>query len=47
MKVYNNLAKMAGIDPARIGQGVLQAYPNGFEVRAHGKTIRVIPLPRK
>jgi len=46
-KVYNNLAKMAGIDPARTKQGILQAYPNGFEVTANGKTIHVIPLPKK
>ncbi|GAA6615865.1 hypothetical protein NUACC26_016630 [Scytonema sp. NUACC26] len=45
-KVYNNLAKIAGIDPARTGQGVHQAYPNGFGVTVSGKTIHVIPLPK-
>ena len=45
--IYNNLALIAGIKPNRTAAGIAVAYPNGFNVTINGKTIRVIPIPKK
>jgi hypothetical protein len=45
--IYRNLARMAGIDPAKVGKSISEAYPNGFDVTIDGRTIHVVPLPRK
>jgi hypothetical protein len=49
--IYNKLAKIAfGFEPHPRhfeGKSLPDAYPNGFDVTISGRTIRVIPIPRK
>ncbi|WP_218079874.1 DUF6861 domain-containing protein [Anthocerotibacter panamensis] len=45
--IFNNLAVIAGINPAKLGKSIPDIYPNGFNVTIQGRTIQVIPLPKK
>ncbi|MBI3299339.1 MAG: HEAT repeat domain-containing protein [Elusimicrobia bacterium] len=45
--VYNTLARLGGIDPAKLGgKTVPSAYPDGFTVTVNGRTIRVLAAGR-
>jgi hypothetical protein len=43
--IYNRLLLMKGIDPAKLGKSVAEAFPAGFDVTVKGRTITVLPLP--
>jgi hypothetical protein len=45
--VYNRLLFMSGTDPAKVGKPVAEAFKSGFEVVINGRTLKVVPLPRK
>lgn len=49
--IYNKLAKIKfGVEPNPRhfgGKTLVDAYPNGFDVTIDGRTIRIIPLPKK
>jgi hypothetical protein len=45
--IYNPLARRGGIEPDKLGKSIDSVYSKGFEVTINGRTIRVIPLPRK
>lgn len=42
--IYNNMARLAGIVPEKLGRSVPQAYPDGFLVELNGRAVRVIPV---
>lgn len=42
--VYNKLAQLAGIDPAKVGRPIADAFPDGFPVTIDGRTIHVLPV---
>lgn len=45
--IYNALLRIAGVDPAKLGKTVPEAFPNGFTVTINGRTIQVMPIPNK
>lgn len=45
--VYTKLLEMAGTNPAKLGKSAPEAFPNGFNVTVNGRTIHVIPLPKR
>jgi hypothetical protein len=45
--VYTPMLRIKGLEPAKLGKSVDQAFPSGFEVTINGRTIKIIPLPRK
>ena len=45
--IYNALAKRAGMDPAKLGAELPKVKPGGFDVTIHGRTITVVPLPKR
>jgi uncharacterized protein YifN (PemK superfamily) len=45
--VYNHLLIIAGKHPAKLGKPTPELFPNGFDVTINGRTIKVIPLPKK
>jgi hypothetical protein len=38
---------MTGVNPAKLGKTVPEAYSGGFTVTIKGWTLKVIPLPRQ
>lgn len=42
--VYKKLAKLGGIDPAKLGRPIADAYPDGFRVTLDGRSIDVIAV---
>jgi Bacterial SH3 domain len=46
-RIYNRLYEISGGDARLLGKPVSEAFPNGFNVTINGRTIRVIPLPKK
>jgi len=42
--VYNKLAEEAGLNPAKLGKPVPEAFPGGFDVTIDGRTLKVIPI---
>ena len=46
-QIYNNLARIAGINPAKLGGSTVpKSFPDGFNVTINGKTIRVIAIAK-
>jgi hypothetical protein len=43
-QIYNKLASEAGIDLAKLGKSVPEAFPGGFEVVIDGKRLKVIAV---
>jgi hypothetical protein len=44
--IYNNLLRIKGELPEKLGKPLPQVYPDGFDVTINGRTIRVLPLPK-
>lgn len=44
-RIYNALAKRAGMDPGKLGARLPEVKPDGFDVTIQGRTITVVPLP--
>ncbi|MBD2014513.1 DUF4157 domain-containing protein [Microcoleus sp. FACHB-53] len=44
--IYNNLLRIKGELPEKLGKPVPQVYADGFDVTINGRTIRVLPLPK-
>ncbi len=42
--IYNPLLRMSGRDPAKLKASVSETFPDGFDVSADGRTIRVLPV---
>lgn len=45
--IYNPLFALSGGNAAKVGKPLSEAFPNGFHVTIHGRTIKVLPLPGK
>lgn len=45
--IYNSMLRIKGINPAKLGKPVPAAFPAGFDVTTNGRTVKVIPLPKK
>ena len=45
--IYNALARRADMDPRKLGAELPAVKPDGFDVTIHGRTIRVLPLPKE
>jgi hypothetical protein len=45
--IYNPLAKRAGMDPRKLGASLPEVKPDGFDVTIYGRTISVLPLPKR
>jgi hypothetical protein len=45
--IYNALLRMTGVDPAKLGKSVPEAFSQGFTVTINSRTIKVVPIPNK
>ncbi len=45
--IYNKLYEISGGNTRSLGKPVSEVFPNGFDVTIQGRTIRVLPLPKK
>lgn len=45
--IYNNMLRIKGVRPEKLGKSVFEAFPNGFDVTVNGRTITIVPLPRR
>lgn len=45
--IINPLLQLGGINPAKLGKPVAQAFPTGFPVTINGRTLNVIPVSGK
>jgi hypothetical protein len=45
--IYNPLAERSGMNLAKLGAELPKVMPDGFDVTIQGRTITVVPLPRK
>jgi hypothetical protein len=45
--ISNPLLLLSGRNPAKLGRPVSEAFPDGFDLTLDGRTIRVLPLPRR
>jgi hypothetical protein len=45
--IYNALARRAGMDLRKLGAELPKVKPHGFDVPIQGRTITVVPLPRR
>lgn len=46
-RIYNALARRAGMDLAKLGAELPEVKPGGFDVTIQGRTIKVLPLPKE
>lgn len=45
--VYNNMLRIKGVRPEKLGKSIADAFPAGFDVSINGRTVTIIPLPKK
>jgi hypothetical protein len=45
--IYNALARRAGMDVRKLGAELPKVKPDGFDVTIQGRTITVVPLPKR